>query len=184
MKTFLSIAFILCFSHFHSQAKSVDIVEFFNWNADDGIHYDFIFISEKITEYDVKKPVTIRVKYSLDGGVSTKLVEYYATIYWSEDEDHADNLIGYIEAHETAKILEGKNGYTPDNFVLYYDKSGKFTQALQADHNQMAEKNVKFAKVFKTNYETVNDLRSLIRLYYKNTDPLYRDLMTYAAKYD
>ncbi len=184
MKTFLSIAFLMCFSFFHSQAKNIYAVDFFHWSSDDGIYYEFIFITEDVGKLDVKKPATIRVKYSLDGGVSTKLVEYYATIYWTQDENDDSSLVGYIEAAETAKILQGENGYTPDNFVLYYEKKGAFIRALQADHNQLAEKEVKFAKVFKTKYESVDDLRDLIRLYYKNTDPLYRDLMTYAAKYD
>lgn len=184
MKNLFTFLFILFFSFFNSQVKNVGIVDFFHWTADDGIYYEFILISENITELNSKKPVTIRVKYSLNGGISKKLVEYYATMRWVQDPKNSENLIAYIEADKTAKIIEGTNGYTPDNFTFYYKKGGDLLTGYQADHNEMANSEVNYAKVFKTNYSTVDDLRSLVRLYFKSDEPLYRDLMTYASKYD
>ena len=184
MKKILTATLLVFFSILNAQLKKVEIVDFYHWNADDGIHYELMLITENLKKIDQKVPAVIRVKYSLNGGVSTKLVEYKATALIEIDSKNFEELIFYIDAEKTAKILQGENGYTPDNFVLHYNINGDYIMGYQADHSAMAESEVSYAKVFKTNYNNSDELRSLIKLYYTSSDPLYRDLMTYAAQFD
>ena len=184
MKTFLSFVLILSLSLFHAQLKQVGVVDFYNWTADDGIHYQFVVAAEELEEMNVEKPAVVRVRYSTDGGVSYKIVEFDATLRFIADKNNAENLVAYLNAAEKARIIEGSTGYTPDNFIMYYSKSGTFVKGFQADHTEMAKTEVAYAKVFMTPSDSSDQMRNLIRLFYKSTDPLYRDLMLYAAKYD
>lgn len=184
MKTLLSFVLFLSFTLFQSQLKKVGVVDFYNWTANDGVHYQFILAAGDVESMDVEQPAVVRVRYSTDGGLSYKLVEYDATLRFMTDKKNTDNLIAYLNGAATARIIENSTGYTPDNFVLYYNKSGDYIKGFQADHNEMAKSEVEYAKVFLTPSNTAERMRSLIRLYYKSTDPLYRELMLYAAQYD
>ncbi|TXF79377.1 hypothetical protein [Chryseobacterium sp.] len=184
MKTFLSIVLFLFLTPFQAQLKNIEIVDFYHWTANDGIYYEFMVAAEQRTGATTN-PAVIRVKYSTDGGVSTKIASFDATLRWEHDKTDTDIMIAYIDAAETAKIIQGTGGYTPDNFILYYNISNEsFVRGYQADHTELAKSSVEYAKVFPTNYSTSDDLRSLIRIFYTSSDPLYRDLMTYAAKFD
>lgn len=184
MKTLLSFVLFLSFTLFQSQLKKVGVVDFYNWTANDGVHYQFILAAGDVAGLDVEQPAVVRVRYSTDGGVSYRLVEFDATLRFMTDKNNSENLIAYLNGASTARIIENATGYTPDNFVLYYTKSGTFIKGFQADHNEMAKSEVEYAKVYMTPSSTAEQLRNLIRLYYKSTDPLYRDLMVYAAQYD
>lgn len=182
MKKFVLFIFLAFFSIFNAQLKNVDVVDFYNWTASNGTHYDFMLISEKFEGLNQEIPALVRVKYSLDGGATTNIAEYDAVItldYNSKDDDLVLNLI----AGKTARIIKGKNGYSPDNFILYYSAKGDYLKGFQADENEMAKDNVTYSKVFKTDFK-IEDLRTLIKLYFKPGDRLYPDLMKYAAKYD
>ena len=170
MKTFLCFVLFLSFSLFHTQVKEVGVIDFYNWTADDGIHYQFIVASEEVQGLDVEKPAVVRVRYSTDGGVSYKIVEFDATLRFIADKNNAENLIAYLNAAEKARIIEGSTGYTPDNFIMYYSKSGNFIKGFQADHTEMAKSEVEYAKVFMTPSDTSDQMRKLIRLFYKSTD--------------
>ncbi|MBW8362283.1 MAG: hypothetical protein K0M56_08880 [Kaistella sp.] len=183
MKTLLSLVLFLFLTPFQAQLKNIEIVDFYHWTANDGIYYEFMVAAEQSAA--TKNPAVIRVRYSTDGGVSYKIVSFDATLRWERDKTDEDIMIAYFDAAATAKILKGTGGYTPDNFILYYDVSNEsFVRGYQADHTEMAKSDVDYAKVFPTNYSNSDDLRNLIRLFYTSSDPLYRDLMTYTAKFD
>ena len=184
MKTFFSFLFFLSFTVFQSQLKKVEVVDFYNWTANDGVHYQFIMAGEEPTGLNVEQPAVVRVRYSMDGGVSYKIVEYDATLRFMTDKNNSENLVAYLNGGETARFIEKATGYVPDNFILYYTKTGSFLKGFQADHTAMAESEVEYAKVFITPSATGDQIRNLIRLYYKSTDPLYRDFMVYAAQFD
>lgn len=184
MKTFLCFVLFLSYTVLHSQLKKVEVVDFYNWTANDGIHYQFIMAGEEPTGLNVEQPAVIRLRYSTDGGVSYKIVEYDATLRFMTDKNSSENLVAYLNGADTARIIEKATGYVPDNFILYYTKKGNFLKGFQADHTAMAKSEVEYAKVFITPSDTGDQIRNLIRLYYKSSDPLYRDLMVYAAQYD
>ena len=185
MKTLLSLALFLSFALFQAQMKQVGIVDFYNWTANDGLHYQFIVASEKQADLNVEKPAVVRVRYSSDGGVSYKIVEFNATLRFMTDKKSTDNLVAYLNAGETARMIQGAaTGYIPDNFIMYYSKSGNFIKGYQADHTEMAKSEVEYAKVFLTPSDSADHMRNLIRLFYTSTDPLYRDLMTYTSQFD
>ncbi len=184
MKTLLSLILVLFFSQFQSQLKKVDIADFYNWTANNGTHYQFILLSENLAKLDTAIPAVIRVRYSTDGGVTYKTAEFDANLTLNQDKKSAGDLVIHINAGKTARIIQGDGGYTPDNFILYYDKDGNFLRGYQADHTELAKSNVEYAKVFHTAAPTADQMRSLIRLFYKSSDALYRDLMTFAAQYD
>ncbi|WP_332031164.1 hypothetical protein [Kaistella sp.] len=48
MKTFLSFLFFLSFTIFQSQLKKVEVVDFYNWTSNDGVHYQFIMAGENL----------------------------------------------------------------------------------------------------------------------------------------
>ena len=184
MKTLFTLILLLCFSQFQSQLKKVDIADFYNWTSNDGTHYQFILLSENVTKMRTETPALVRVRYSTDGGVSYKMAEFDAKFSFDEDKKTAGNLVVYVNAGKTARIIQGEGSYTPDNFTLYYDKAGNYLYGYQADHTEMAKSTVEYAKVFLTPNSTPDQMRSLIRLFYKSSEPLYRELMTLASQYD
>lgn len=185
MKTFLCFVLFLSFTLFHSQLKQVELVDFYNWTANDGHYYQFIVAADKQTELNVEKPALVRVRYSSDGGVSYKIVEFDSTLRYMTDKNNTENLVAYLNAGETVRVIQGAaDSYIPDNFIIYYSKTGHFIKGFQADHDEMANSEVEYAKVFLTSSDSADHMRDLIRLFYKPTDPLYRELMLYAAQYD
>ena len=184
MKSLLSLILLLCFSQFQSQLKKVDIADFYNWTADDRTHYQFILLAEEVTKMRTESPALVRVRYSTDGGVSYKIAEFDAKFSFDEDKKTAGNLLASLNAGKTARIIQGDGSYTPDNFTLYYDKAGNYLQGYQADHTEMAKSKVEYAKVYATPNTSADQMRSLIRLFYKSSEPLYRDLMTFTSQFD
>lgn len=60
MKTFLSFLFFLSFTVFQSQLKKVEVVDFYNWTSNDGVHYQFIMAGEEPTGLNVEQPPRCR----------------------------------------------------------------------------------------------------------------------------
>ena len=183
MKSLLSVALLLCFTIFQAQLKTADLVDFYNWTSDDGVHYQFIFVAEQAKALAVEAPAVIRVRYSLDGGVSYKIAEFDAN-YSYEDDDDSDDLVVNIRAGKTARIIEGVGSYIPDNFTMYYDRKGNYLRGYQVDHDELQKSDATYAKVFATPNENSDHMRKLIRLFYQSSEPMYRELMLVAAQFD
>jgi len=183
MKSLLSLALLLCFTLFQAQLKKADLADFYNWTSDDGVHYQFILVSEQVKSMGVEAPAIIRVRYSLDGGVSYKIAEFDANFSYEEDKN-SDDLIVNIRAGKTARIVEGTGSYIPDNFTLHFDRKGNYLKGYQVDHDELQRSNATYAKVFATPNENSDHMRKLIRLFYQSSEPMYRDLMLLAAQFD
>ncbi|MBA5246882.1 hypothetical protein H1R16_08585 [Marnyiella aurantia] len=184
MKTIVTTFFILLFSLLQSQVKKVDIVDFYNWTSNSGIKYQFILVSENLSKFDMPISAVIRVRYSTDGNITYKTAEFGANVVMNRDRRSEGELSVHINAAETASMVQGASGYSPDNFILYYDTEGNYLRGYQADYNELAKSDVGYAKVFHISAPTGDQMRGLIRLFYRSSDPLYRDLMTLAARYD
>ncbi|KIA84449.1 hypothetical protein OA84_02685 [Kaistella solincola] len=183
MKTLLFGLLFLTFSLFPAQLKKVDIADFYNWTSNSGTHYQFVLLSEKLVAMRTDVAALVRVRYSMDGGVTYKIAEFDAKFTYDKAKD-SDNLVVNVKAAETARILKGDSGYIPDNFTLYYDKDGEYIEGYQADHDELTKKDTQYAKVFLTPSPSADHMRKLIRLFYDSSEPLYRDLMVLAAQYD
>lgn len=182
MKILLSLFLLTSFTICSAQAKSVDIVDFYSWTASDGKKYEVMIVTENFSD-KVETPATIRVRYDRGTG-NYNVVEYYSSLMYEYDED--SNLLIYLMADSEASFIKGAGSYSPDNFVMSFDSNGYLITGLQADNNELdkADGETVYADLYLIEYGDADNMRTLIKNFYTSSDPLYRDLMAYAAQYD
>lgn len=182
MKILSSILLLALFTVCNAQATKVDIVDFYKWTGSDGNLYEVMIITEDFGDRE-EIPSTLRVRYSRGNG-NYNIVEYYSYLYYEFDED--SNMLIYLMADSEASFIQGAGSYSPDNFVMKFDPDGYLLSGLQADNNELKkpEDETVYADLGLIDYGDSENLRSLIRNFYDASDPLYRELMVYAAQYD
>ncbi len=181
MKLIFTLLLTGIFSLSLAQQINVDIVDFYKWTSQEGINYEVMIVTEDFDDTGYADGM-IRVRYSMNGAY--KVVQYKCLLTGEIDED-GYWLVTIMANDDNFEFIQGEGGYSPDNFVLYFDQDGFFIFGSQADNNELNKpegEELVVADIEAVEYGTKDEMKTLIKKFYSNNDPLYDDLLMYIGK--